>query len=133
MTGCNMNRARRLLAVLEKRASIPLGKLDCYVNLVGGLDSDEPSLDLPISFALVSSFMDRKVPEGVAFVGEVGLTGEIRPVSQLGTKLKELNALGLKTVLVPNQDKPDIEGLEIISAGTLREALKLVWPGQGLP
>ncbi len=133
VTGCNMNRALMLLAVLEKRASIPLGKLDCYVNLVGGLDSDEPSLDLPISFALVSSFMDRKVPEGVAFVGEVGLTGEIRPVSQLGTKLKELNALGLKTVLVPNQDKPDIEGLEIISAGTLREALKLVWPGQGLP
>ncbi len=131
VTGCSINRALMLLAVLEKRANVPLGKLDVYVNLVGGIDSEEPSLDLAMSMALASSYLEKPVPERVAFVGEIGLTGEVRSIGQLGSKLKELSALGIRTILVPNQDCPGIDGLEVVKTRTLREAVRLVWPDQG--
>lgn len=132
-TGCDYNRTLMLLAVLEKRCNMLLGKFDVYVNLAGGIESDEPSLDMAVSMAAASSFLDKPVPDGVAFVGEVSLTGEIRSVNQLGTKLKELASLGIKTVFAPKQDAPDFPGLEVIKTQSLREALRLVWPGQGLP
>jgi DNA repair protein RadA/Sms len=133
VTGCGYNRTLMLLAVLEKRLNMPIGKMDAYVNLVGGISTEEPALDLAVSIAVASSFLDKSVPQHTAFVGEVGLTGEIRPVAQISSRLKELASLGIKTVVCPMQDFPKVDGLDIVSVSDLVNALKLVWPAQGRP
>lgn len=132
VTGCSLNRTLMLLAVLEKRLNMPIGKMDVYVNLVGGMSTEEPALDLAVSMAITSSFLNKPIPIGTAFAGEVGLTGEIRPVAQISSRLKELSSLGIKTVISPKQDYPSIDGIEVIQISDLVNALKLVWPAQGL-
>lgn len=130
VTGCSLNRTLMLIAVLEKRLNMPIGKMDVYVNLVGGISTEEPALDLGVSMAVASSFLDKPVPSGTAFIGEVGLTGEVRPVTQMSARLKELATLGVKTVVCPKQDHPDIDGLDIIEVTDLVKALKIVWPAK---
>lgn len=130
VTGCSLNRTLMLIAVLEKRLNMQIGKMDAYVNLVGGMSTEEPALDLAVSMAITSSFLNKPVPVGVAFAGEVGLTGEIRPIAQISSRLKELTTLGIKTVLCPKQDLPDIDGLEVIQVTDLVGSLRLVWPAQ---
>lgn len=130
VTGCSANRVMMILAVIEKRCKLPIGKLDVFVNIVGGINSEEPSIDLPIAMAIVSSFIDKSVPKGVSFAGEVGLTGEIRPVSNLGMKLKELSNLGQNTLIAPKQnlEKIDIGDAKIVKVTSVNDVLSLVWP-----
>lgn len=99
--GADYNRVCLLLAVLEKRAGVPLASQDVFVNVAGGGRVLEPAADLGILLAAASSAMDRAVPADTVVIGEVGLTGEVRAVTGLEARLKEAAALGLERAIVP--------------------------------
>lgn len=100
-TGIEYNRLLQILAVLEKRVGIPLSKLDAYVASSGGLNVAEPAADLGVAVAIVASFRDRMVDPQTVLIGELGLGGQIRPVSQVELRLREAYKLGFKRAIVP--------------------------------
>jgi DNA repair protein RadA/Sms len=129
-TGRGLDTARLalLVAVLGRRAGIAIGDRDVYANLVGGIELDEPALDLPLALALASSQSDRPIPRGVVAVGEVGLLGELRPVAGLARRLREAARHGFTVAIVPTPRRgapaePAPEGLRVIAVATLREAI----------
>lgn len=131
VNGWDYNRLLQLLAVLEKRASLSLCRLDVYVNIVGGMDFSDPAGDLGIALAVATSFLDRSIDPGLVAVGEVGLTGEIRAVLNLGQRLKEAHRLGFTKALVPKVNLPlkgAPKGFEIIGVESLSEALNYAIP-----
>ncbi len=127
--GFDYNRAVLLLAVLEKRGGLLVGNCDAYINVIGGLNLNEPAADLAMVIALASSFRDKPVPTDLAAIGEVGLTGELRSVSSLSQRLSEVRRLGFTKCLIPksNLDKTvPPEGLQIIPVKNIREALAAI-------
>jgi DNA repair protein RadA/Sms len=102
--GADYNRVCLLLAVLEKRAGIPLASQDVFVNVAGGGRVTEPAADLGIVIAAASSYLERPVASDVLLVGEVGLTGEVRAVSGLEVRLKEAATLGFRSAVVPQSN-----------------------------
>src|SRR5437667_617043 len=123
--GADYNRVCLLLAVLEKRAGVPLGSQDVYVNVAGGGRVTEPAADLGIVVAAASSYMDRVVPPDVLVVGEVGLTGEVRPAAGLQLRLREAAALGFRRAIVPRSNllEPMKASLDIRGVATVSDAL----------
>jgi DNA repair protein RadA/Sms len=117
------NRLLQILAVLEKRVGFPLSKFDAYVASAGGLSVTEPAADLGIAVAIAASFRDRTVAPDLVLIGEVGLGGQIRPVSQLDLRLKEAAKLGFRTAIVPHGQ--NIEG-SINETLTLHPVAKVV-------
>jgi len=125
--GFDYNRANLLTAVLEKRGGIQLGMSDVYVNVIGGLQLDEPAADLPVILAIASSNRDKVFDRDTAAIGEVGLTGEIRAVSHLSQRLSEVHRLGFKRCFIPKMGTTQIdapEGLELIRVRNIREAIE---------
>ena len=125
--GIDYNRATLLLAVLEKRGGMSVSACDAYINVIGGLELEEPAADLATLLAIASSFRDLPLGRDLAAVGEVGLSGEIRSVSSLNSRLSEIARLGFKRCVIPAHIKDDIrkpEGLELISVKDIREAVK---------
>jgi len=126
-SGLDANRVALLIAVLGRRAGIGLGSHDVYVNVAGGLTVEEPALDLPIAIALASSLRDRPVTPSTIAVGEVGLLGELRPVSGLERRLREAARLGYVRAIVPRPTRgaalPAIPGLEIVAVASLADAI----------
>ena len=125
--GFDYNRANLLTAVLEKRGGIQLGMSDVYVNVIGGLQLDEPAADLPVILAIASSNRDKVFDRDTAAIGEVGLTGEIRAVSHLSQRLSEVHRLGFNRCLIPKTGTTQIdapEGLELIRVRNIREAIE---------
>ena len=126
--GVDYNRLLLLTAVLTRRVNVPLYDKDVCLNVIGGLQIDEPAADLAIAIALTSSVKDRPIHADMAFVGEVGLSGELRAVSQLEVRLREAAKLGFKRCVVPRPTRksgltiPD--GLEVIGCRTLAEAIQ---------
>jgi DNA repair protein RadA/Sms len=122
-TGIEYNRLLQILAVLEKRVGIPLSKLDAYVASSGGLNVSEPAADLGVAVAVAASFRDRIVDPGIVLIGEVGLGGQVRAVSQMELRLKEAAKLGFKRAIVPtSQPYPDL-GMEIIPVTRVVDAI----------
>ncbi len=122
-TGIEYNRLLQILAVLEKRVGIPLSKLDAYVASSGGLNVGEPAADLGIAVAVAASFRDRIIDPELVLIGEVGLGGQIRPVSQMELRLKEAAKLGFKQALVPKgQSRKDL-GIAVIEVGRVVDAI----------
>ena len=105
-TGFDGRRLALLLAVLDKRAGLPFAQLDVFVNVVGGVRLHEPAGDLAVAAALASSVYDRALPAHALFLGEVGLGGEIRPVSQSERRLAEGAKMGLTTVYLAERGVP---------------------------
>ncbi len=129
-TGVDYNRLLQILAVLEKRVGIPLSKLDVYVASAGGLNVEEPAVDLGIAIAVVASFRDRVVDPGTVLIGEVGLGGQVRAVSQMELRLKEAAKLGFKRAIIPKgQNFPDV-GLEVIQVAKVIDAIVAAIPVQ---
>ena len=126
--GVDYNRMVLLLAILEKRAGLFLSNSDAYVNVVGGMRLDEPAVDLPMVLALVSSFRDKPLPEGVMSFGEVGLTGELRAVSCAGQRIWEAYRLGFHTCILPDQDIGENvpKEMNLVRVRTLAEAIRAV-------
>jgi len=123
--GADYNRVCLLLAVLEKRAGVPLGSQDVFVNVAGGGRVTEPAADLGIVIAAASSYMDRAVPGDVLVVGEVGLTGEVRAVAGLELRLREAAALGFRRAIVPRSNvlEPTKVSLDVHGVATVGDAL----------
>ncbi len=126
--GIDYNRLLLLTAVLTRRARLPLHDKDLFVNVIGGLQIDEPAADLAVAVAIASSVKDRPIHADMAFVGEIGLSGELRAVSQLEARLKEAAKLGFKRCLIPQSAGRRLaetpKGLAIIGCRTLAEAIE---------
>ncbi len=125
--GVDYNRAMLLLAILEKRGGLHVGKCDAYINVIGGLNLNEPAADLATILAICSSYRDKPIPDDVAAIGEVGLTGELRAVSQMNQRLTETARLGFKKCIVPYQGKSKYivpADLELIPVKTILDAMK---------
>lgn len=132
--GFDYNRAAMLLAVLEKRGGLKVSACDAYLNIVGGLYLDEPAADLAAIIALASSYLDRPVPKDMTAIGEVGLSGEIRNVNQLGMRISEVQRLGFQKCLIPaHQAHPGKEpyALELLPVHNVGEALRATFRKQG--
>lgn len=126
--GFDFNRAALLLAVAEKRGGMKLSAFDAYINVIGGLRLDEPGADLPVILAVASSYRDVPIKTDLVAIGEIGLTGEIRSVSQLSKRLSEVARLGFKTCIIPKNtpEKLEIpEGLTVYRVKNLREAIEI--------
>lgn len=126
--GIDPNRLLLLTAVLTRRVGVRLAEQDVFVNVIGGLRIDEPACDLAVALALASSVKDRPLPADMAFVGEIGLSGELRAVSQLAVRLNEASKLGFKRVLIPKSLRrsggdPLPEGIQAIPVRSLEEAI----------
>lgn len=121
-TGIEYNRLLQILAVLEKRVGIPLSKLDAYVASSGGLNVGEPAADLGVAVAVAASFRDRMVDPYTVMIGEVGLGGQVRPVSQMEMRLKEAAKLGFKRAIVPKGQGAD-SALKVIPTARVVDAL----------
>ncbi len=131
-TGVDYNRLVQILAVLEKRVGIPMSKLDSYVASAGGLSVVEPAVDLGLAIAIVASFRDRIVDPGTVLIGEVGLGGQVRSVSQMELRLKEAAKLGFKRAIVPKGTKfPDLN-IEILPVSKVIDAIIAAIPHQEL-
>ncbi len=128
-SGVDLNRVILMIAVLEKRAKVSLSNYDVYVNVAGGLRIDETAIDLGICAAIVTGKKDVQIPEDLVFIGEVGLGGELRGVSQLEKRLTEVAKLGFKTAIVPIQSMRGVttpKDLTVIPVKTVYEALSKI-------
>ena len=128
--GADYNRVCLLLAVLEKRAGLPIGNQDVFVNVAGGGRVIEPAADLAIVIGAASSYMERPVPGDVVVLGEVGLTGEVRGVTGLEPRLRAAAQLGFRSAVVPKSGLADVKGLPLAVKGvaTVGEALEALLP-----
>ena len=125
--GFDFNRAVLLMAVAEKRGGMKLSAFDAYLNVIGGLQLDEPGADLPVVLAVASSYRDQPIADDLVAIGEVGLTGEIRSVSHTGQRLAEAARLGFKKAIIPkiSSEKLEIpEGLSVFRVRNIREAIE---------
>ncbi|WP_353893403.1 DNA repair protein RadA [Proteinivorax hydrogeniformans] len=128
--GVDYNRVSLLMAVLEKRVGLFLNNHDAFVNVAGGVKIEEPAVDLAISLAVASSFKEKPINQHWLVIGEVGLTGEVRSVSQIEQRLKEGQKLGFKKALIPQtKNIPDIDGISIYPIKTVREGINIVLGG----
>lgn len=126
--GFDFNRAVLMLAVAEKRGGLNLGTFDAYINVVGGLRLDEPAADLPLILAVASVYRDKVIPNDLAAIGEVGLTGEIRAVNHMSQRLQEVSRIGFKQCIIPKSgtDKLEIpKGLTVYRVRNIREAIEV--------
>ena len=117
------------MAVIEKRAGINLSNQDAYLNVVGGIKINEPGIDLGIVLSVVSSFKNKPIPNDIVIIGEVGLTGEVRRVSQIDKQLKEAEKLGFKKCIIPENNKKLLKEkykLDIIGVKNINEAIKQI-------
>jgi DNA repair protein RadA/Sms len=127
--GVDYNRVNLLIAVLDKRLGMHLGSMDIFVNVVGGLKIDEPAVDMAVVAAIASSFKNIPIDSETFVYGEVGLSGELRAISQADMRVKEAAKLGLKKGLVPAGNLQNLKEteIEIIGAGNVEEALEILF------
>ncbi len=128
--GVELSRVSLLLAVMEKRLGMHLSGQDVYVNVVGGMHIDEPAIDLGIVAAVTSSLREVAIEPGLLVLGEVGLGGEVRAVSQAELRIREAAKMGFKRCLLPERNlaKVDpIDGIELIGINEVGEALDAVF------
>ena len=124
--GIEYNRAMMLLAVLQQRGGLRVGGCDAYINVIGGLNIDDPGADLATVLALASAYKDKPLPDDVAVFGEVGLTGELRQVSQINPRLAEIARMGFTSCILPNSAKGRIQapaGVKLIHVRTINDAI----------
>jgi DNA repair protein RadA/Sms len=129
-TGFDAKRLNMLLAVLEKRCGFKLGSKDVFLNIAGGIKVDDPAIDLAVAIAVLSSNADLAIPKTIAFAGEIGLSGEIRPVNRIEQRISEAEKLGYKQIVVSKYSK-GLElkktEIEVFSCGKIEEVVKFVF------
>jgi len=127
--GIDYNRVTLLIAVLDKRAGMHLSSMDVFVNVVGGLKIEEPAVDMAIISAIASSFKNLPIEPATFVFGEVGLSGELRAISQAGIRVKEAEKLGFKRGIIPARNVDNLKGcgIEIIGVRDVQEALQILF------
>jgi len=131
-TGLDYNRISLLVAMMEKRMGIPMTGCDIYVNAAGGLQIDEPASDLALFAAILSSFRNRALPPSTVLIGELGLSGEVRPVSQAHVRVREAAAMGFRRCILPAGNIPlhdPVESIELIPLRTILELSEAIFGG----
>ncbi|MCC7024058.1 MAG: DNA repair protein RadA, partial [Thermomicrobiales bacterium] len=127
--GLDTGRLQLLVAVLQKRVGLGLGSQDVYANVVGGMRIGEPAADLAVALAIASSFRDRPIDPQLVAIGEIGLAGELRSVSQMDRRLAEARRLGFTRAVIPassaRKGTTDIAGLRVLRADTVAEAIEV--------
>jgi DNA repair protein RadA/Sms len=125
--GIDYNRAMMLMAVLQQRGGLRISGFDAYINVIGGLNIDDPGVDLATVLALASSYKDKQLREDIAVFGEVGLTGELRQVSQISMRLAEIARMGFSSCILPHQSARKVQapqGLELIHVRNITDAMQ---------
>lgn len=129
-SGLDYNRVSLLLAVLEKRGNLMLQNQDAYLTATGGIKLNEPAIDLAIAMSIASSYYDKEILSTDCFVGEIGLTGEVRRVNQIKARVQEAAKVGFKRIFIPkynmNQSLKD-EGIEVIPIASVKQILKILF------
>ena len=124
--GFDLNRLHMIVAVLERRAGLNLSQYDIHLNIVGGLIADEPAADLAAALAIASAYKDKSLGSDMAAFGEIGLSGEIRPVSFTEKRIKECEGLGLKRALTNlGKKKIDVKNFKVIDIKNIQEIIKM--------
>ena len=129
-SGLDFNRVSLIMAVLEKRAGFLLQQQDAYLKSAGGVKLDEPAIDLAVAVAIASSYKEEPTDARECFIGEIGLTGEIRRVTRMEQRLNEASKLGFQKVYAPKNSLAGVdipENLEVVGVTTLSECLKKVF------
>ena len=130
-TGFDVRRMNMLLAVLEKRVGFKLAQKDVYLNIAGGLRVNDPAIDLSVISAILSSNMDVEIEPTICMSGEVGLSGEIRPVNRIEQRISEAAKLGFKQIIVPRSNMKRLDtsrfGIEVLPVGKVEEAFRLIF------
>lgn len=123
--GVDLSRILQILAVLEKRIGLNLSKQDVYVNVIGGIDINEPAADLGIALAIITCVRDVVADYNTAIIGEIGLSGEIRGVSHIEKRIIEAQKLGFKKIIIPdsNEISAEIKGIDVIKVKKIIEAI----------
>lgn len=131
VTGFDSKRMNMLLAVLEKRVGFKLAQKDVFLNLAGGLKVNDPSLDLAVISAILSSNVDMVVPRTICMAGEVGLTGEIRPVNRIEQRISEAEKLGMEQIIIPKNNLKGIDTssmrIRVTEVGKVEEAFRTLF------
>ena len=125
--GIDIKRLNMLLAVIEKRGGMKLSQNDVFLNITGGLKVQDPAIDLSLVSAILSSFFDFYIDHKVCFIGELGLSGEIRPVSRINERIKEATKMGIKTIYLSKYSKLNMnenQGFELRKVGKLQEIVQ---------
>ena len=112
--GVDLNRLHMLIAIIEKKLGIPLYQSDIYLNVAGGMKLNDPGCDLGACVAMLSSFKETPLPFDGAFIGELGLTGELRSPSSMGVRIQECRKMGIKKIFIPEDFEDDVSGIEIV-------------------
>ncbi|MBF0780453.1 MULTISPECIES: DNA repair protein RadA [unclassified Granulicatella] len=129
-SGLDYNRVALIMAVLEKRTGMLLQNQDAYFKVAGGVKLEEPAIDLAMAVSLASSYWEKETSLSDAFVGEIGLTGEIRRVQNIEDRIKEAYKLGFKRIFIPKNNvkgMTSFKGIEVIGVSTLKDALQLIF------
>ena len=131
VTGFDAKRMNMLLAVLERRVGFKLGQKDVFLNIAGGLKVNDPSLDLAVICAILSSNVDMAIGSGICMAGEVGLSGEIRQITRVEQRIMEAEKLGMNTILVPKHNLKGINterfNIKIIEVSKVEEAFRALF------
>lgn len=130
-TGFDIRRMNMLLAVLEKRVGFKLAQKDVFLNIAGGLRVNDPAIDLAVISAILSSNMDAPIDKGVCMAGEVGLSGEIRPVARIEQRIAEAKKLGFNTIIIPKNNMQGIQKgntkIELLPVRKVEEAFRIIF------
>ena len=128
-TGFNAKRLNMLLAVLEKRAGFQLGSKDVFLNITGGISSEDPAIDLAVVAAILSSYHDIALPKETCFAAEIGLSGELRPVSKLDQRVTEAEKLGFETIVNSKgtKNKYSSKGINVLALTKIEEVVALLF------
>ena len=130
VTGFDQRRLNMLLAVLEKRARFKLGQKDVFLNIAGGLKVTDPAIDMSVISAVMSSNFDISIPRRYAFIGEVGLSGEIRTVTRIEQRVAETQKLGFDKVFIPKGNLKGVKDkftISIVEVGKVEELFKAIF------
>jgi DNA repair protein RadA/Sms len=131
VSGFDLRRLQLLLAVLEKRGGFAFGMKDVFVNIAGGLKIEDPSTDLAIICALLSSYEDVTIPQKICFAGEVGLNGEIRAVNRIEQRISEAEKLGFEKIIISTYNKknynPKNYNIEIVSFSQVHQVYQYLF------
>jgi DNA repair protein RadA/Sms len=128
VTGLDSKRMNMLLAVLEKRVGFKLAQKDVFLNIAGGLKVNDPALDLAVICAILSSNVDMAIPHGVCMSGEVGLSGEIRPITRIEQRIMEAEKLGMETIIIPRNNLKGVDlsrfKIKVVEVAKVEEAFR---------
>ncbi len=131
VSGLDLRRLQLLLAVLEKRGGFHFGAKDVFVNIAGGLKIEDPSIELAVVCALLSSYEDRALPSNICLVGEIGLSGEIRAVNRIDQRIAEADKLGMDVIVIPKANAKGLDkknyNIEIKTANKVEDVYKLLF------